>query len=214
MDYLLDYLIVLVVVVISIVLHELAHGVVAMWNGDDTARRAGRLTLNPISHFDTVGFLMLAVLHFGYAKPVPVNPNNFRNKNMGMFTVSIAGITINLLLAFICYPLLFITYDIPYLYTFVVYMVLINLNLAIFNLLPLYPLDGYRIVNCVVPSQNKVLTFLRKYSRYILIVLFGMGIIRDILNLPLFFDPLSWIIQKVSYALMNLYKMFWGMFFR
>lgn len=214
MDYLLDYLIVIVVVVISIVLHELAHGVVAMWNGDNTAKRAGRLTLNPISHFDPVGFLMLVFLHFGYAKPVPVNPDNFRNKNIGMFTVSIAGITTNLLLAFICYPLLFITYNIPYLYTFVVYMVLINLNLAVFNLLPLYPLDGYRIVNCIVPSENKVLIFLRKYSRYILIVLFGMGIIRDILNLPLFFDPLSWIIQKVSYALMDLYKMFWGMFFR
>lgn len=208
-----EFLIVLIAVIISIMLHELAHGFVALWNGDDTAKRAGRLSFNPIDHFDMVGFLMLVFLHFGYAKPVPVNPYNFRNKKAGMIGVSFAGIAMNLLLAFIFYPLLYITYNIPYLYTFVVYMVLLNLNLAIFNLLPLYPLDGYRLVNCFVPSENKCLTFLRKYSRYIFIALFGMGIIRDLLNLPIYFDPLSWIIQRVSYFIMDIYSMFWGLFF-
>ena len=99
----LTFLIALVAIVLSIMLHEVAHGLVALWNGDDTAKRAGRLNLNPVSHFDPVGFLMLIFLRFGYAKPVPVNPYNFKNRKVGMFTVSVAGVTLNLILAFFCY---------------------------------------------------------------------------------------------------------------
>ena len=127
----LQFVIILAAIVVSIILHEIAHGVVALWNGDTTAKDAGRLTLNPVSHFDLLGFLMLVVCRFGYAKPVPVNPYNFRNRKTGMITVSLAGISVNILLAFIFYPLLMVTYTVPYLYTFNVYMVLINLNLAL-----------------------------------------------------------------------------------
>lgn len=133
------FLIALVAIVLSIMLHEVAHGLVALWNGDDTAKRAGRLNLNPVSHFDPVGFLMLIFLRFGYAKPVPVNPYNFKNRKVGMFTVSVAGVTLNLILAFFCYPLFVVCSEINYLKTFLLYMVVVNLNLAAFNLLPLYP---------------------------------------------------------------------------
>ena len=207
-------LIALIAIIISIIMHEVAHGLVALWNGDDTAKNAGRLTLNPLSHFDPIGFLMLVFLRFGYAKPVPVNPYKFRNRKVGMFTVSIAGITVNITLAFLCYPLYSLFYSIPYLNAFLLYMVVINLNLAAFNLLPLYPLDGYRILNCFIPSQNKVMSFLAKYSRYVLILLLALGVVRDVLDLPIFFDPLSWIIRQFSDAMLKLVGYFWGLFIR
>lgn len=210
----LTFLIALVAIVLSIMLHEVAHGLVALWNGDDTAKRAGRLNLNPVSHFDPVGFLMLIFLRFGYAKPVPVNPYNFKNRKVGMFTVSIAGVTLNLLLAFFCYPLYVVCSGIVYLNTFLLYMVVINLNLAAFNLLPLYPLDGYRILSCFISENNKFMSFLKKYSRYILIFLLALGIIRDVLGLPLWFDPLSWLLNKIMNFFLNVFGAFWGLFIR
>ena len=210
----LTFLIALVAIVLSIMLHEVAHGLVALWNGDDTAKRAGRLNLNPVSHFDPVGFLMLIFLRFGYAKPVPVNPYNFKNRKVGMFTVSVAGVTLNLILAFFCYPLFVVCSEINYLSTFLLYMVVINLNLAAFNLLPLYPLDGYRILNCFIPETNKFMSFLKNYSRYILIFLLALGIIRDVLDLPLWFDPLSWLLNKIMEFFLNAFDAFWELFIR
>ena len=210
----LTFLISLVAIVLSIMLHEVAHGLVALWNGDDTAKRAGRLNLNPVSHFDPVGFLMLIFLRFGYAKPVPVNPYNFKNRKVGMFTVSVAGVTLNLILAFFCYPLFVVCSEINYLNTFLLYMVVVNLNLAAFNLLPLYPLDGYRILNCFIPETNKFMSFLKNYSRYILIFLLALGIIRDVLDLPLWFDPLSWLLNKIMEFFLNAFDAFWGLFIR
>ncbi len=209
---LLDFILVLAAILLAIILHEIAHGLVALANGDSTAKDCRRLTLNPIAHFDAVGFLMLIFLRFGYAKPVPVNPNNFKNKKVGMFTVSVAGIATNLLLAFLCYPLLYYTYDVNYLYTLLVYFIIINLNLAIFNLLPLYPLDGYRIVNCFVCSDNKVLKFIRDNSKYILLFLFGLGVIRDLFSLPLYWDPLSWVIVKGQGLILGWFDAFWRLF--
>ncbi len=210
----LTFLIALVAIVLSIMLHEVAHGLVALWNGDDTAKRAGRLNLNPVSHFDPVGFLMLIFLRFGYAKPVPVNPYNFKNRKVGMFTVSVAGVTLNLILAFFCYPLFVVCSEINHLNTFLLYMVVVNLNLAAFNLLPLYPLDGYRILNCFIPETNKFMSFLKNYSRYILIFLLALGIIRDVLDLPLWFDPLSWLLNKIMEFFLNAFDAFWGLFIR
>lgn len=208
----LDLILVLIAILFAIMLHEIAHGLVALANGDSTAKDCHRLTLNPVDHFDVVGFLMLVFLRFGYAKPVPVNPNNFKNKKVGMFTVSVAGILTNLLLAFLCYPLLFYTYNLSYLYTLLVYFIIINLNLAVFNLLPIYPLDGYRIINCFVSSENKILEFIRKNSRYILIFLFGLGIIRDLFSLPLYWDPLSWVIVNGQRLILNWFDAFWKLF--
>lgn len=210
----LTFLIALVAIVLSIMLHEVAHGLVALWNGDDTAKRAGRLNLNPVSHFDPVGFLMLIFLRFGYAKPVPVNPYNFKNRKVGMFTVSVAGVTLNLILAFFCYPLFVVCSEINYLSTFLLYIVVVNLNLAAFNLLPLYPLDGYRILNCFISETNKFMSFLKNYSRYILIFLLALGIIRDVLDLPLWFDPLSWLLNKIMEFFLNAFDAFWGLFIR
>ena len=84
----------------ALVLHEIAHGLVALWNGDTTAKNMGRLSMNPVKHFDLVGLVMMLAVGFGYAKPVPVNPYNFKHYRRGLFTVAIAGICMNLLLAF------------------------------------------------------------------------------------------------------------------
>ena len=88
--------------VIAIVLHEVAHGLVAKWNGDLTAKYAGRITLNPLKHFELLGFILLIFAGFGFAKPVPVNFNNFKRKRLGIFLVSIAGVSVNLIMVFLC----------------------------------------------------------------------------------------------------------------
>ena len=89
-------------VVFALVLHELAHGLIALLNGDNTAKLYGRLSVNPLRHFDIVGLAMMLLVGFGWAKPVPINPNNFKNRKVGAITVSVAGIVTNLLLAFLC----------------------------------------------------------------------------------------------------------------
>ena len=86
---------------IGLILHELAHGYVAKWNGDDTAHMAGRLSFNPLKHLDPIGTLCMLLIGFGWAKPVPINTRNFRNFRRGFFTVAIAGITVNLIIALI-----------------------------------------------------------------------------------------------------------------
>ena len=100
-DYLIYLIFTLVAVCIALVLHEVAHGLVAKWNGDYTAKYSGRLSLNPLKHFDLIGFIMMMLVGFGYAKPVPVNPNNFKHYRRGLITVAIAGVIMNLILAFV-----------------------------------------------------------------------------------------------------------------
>ena len=103
------------VVFCTLPIHEYAHALVSTKLGDDTARLKGRLTLAPLAHIDLMGALMIFLVGFAYAKPVPVNPYKFRNRKVGMFTVSIAGITLNITLAFLCYPLYLLFYSILFL---------------------------------------------------------------------------------------------------
>ena len=139
-------------ILIALVLHEVAHGLVAYWCGDNTAKRMGRLSLNPARHLDPVGTALLVLVGFGYARPVPVNPRNFRHGRRDDFFVSIAGITMNLILfllfgsAFIIYLACSPSYN-EYIYFFLYYCATINASLAVFNLFPLPPLDGYHVVN-------------------------------------------------------------------
>lgn len=154
--------------------HELAHGWVAYKLGDNTAKNQGRLTFNPIAHIDPLGMIMILVLGFGYAKAVPVNMNNFKNPKSGMALTALAGPVSNLILAFIS---IFIYYALPdsssaigYVATFFMYSAVINVSLAAFNLLPIPPLDGSKILAGILP--NKAYYKYMQYEKYAMIALF------------------------------------------
>ena len=199
-------------VIFALVLHEIAHGLVALWNGDDTAKLYGRLSLNPLRHFDIVGLAMMLLVGIGWAKPVPVNPNNFKNRKVGAITVSIAGILTNLLLAFLCSigvvllgqialvsPQTSLEYFVYFCYWFMLAMVEINITFALFNLLPLFPLDGYRLISCFVNENNGFMRFMRRYSLYILlgfIVLNYIPIVKLYSPLNLYLGRLGGLIEK------------------
>ena len=170
------------VILISLTLHEWGHAYAAHLCGDDTAMNYGRLTLNPFAHLDVLGFFSLLILGFGWAKPVPVNSRNYRNYKVGEAVVSLAGVFMNLLLAiaFSILTLFFLYLSATksyswlgseFLWMILYYGISINITLMLFNLLPLYPLDGYHIFELLFARvlPPKFFLFMRRYGRYILI---------------------------------------------
>lgn len=160
------------VVLLALPVHELAHGYIAYRLGDNTAKWNGRLTLNPFAHLDIFGTLMIFLFGVGYAKPVPVDPRNFRNYKTGMALTALAGPVSNLLMAFlslailrVCYAVLPVGLALTIVNIFFVNFALINISLAVFNLLPIPPLDGFRIVANVLPAKWSY--FVNRYQMYI-----------------------------------------------
>jgi len=176
-------------VLFSITVHEVCHGYAAYCFGDPTAKLAGRLTLNPIKHIDIVGLLVLFVTRMiGWAKPVPVNPRNFKNPRKDMMWVSLAGPASNLGLAVI-FALVFRLTE-PFFHSPIFYplgdmlqiMVMINVGLAIFNLIPIPPLDGGHILQGLLPEDMAYAwARIEPYGFIILLVLIFSGVIRIIL---------------------------------
>ena len=185
--------------------HEFAHAAVAVANGDPTPKLNGRLSLNPLRHFDPLGFVMCALVGFGWARPVPINSANFKNYKVGLFTTAIAGVVTNYIIAFIFYPL----YALSYMYvgtgtagglfltTFLWLVFSYNLSIAVFNLLPLFPLDGFRVVESLTGPWNKVRQFLGKYGQPILLVLIFESFVCSVVGrfYPIFysFDVLGYV---------------------
>jgi Zn-dependent protease len=179
----LDFIIFILIFLFSAILHEISHGWVADYLGDPTARNAGRLTLNPIKHLDPMGSVILPLLLimfnsriiFGWAKPVPINPFNLRDKRFGEAKVAAAGPLSNVLIAvFFGLLIRFFPFGVSAFETNLVvifgYIVWINLLLALFNLLPIPPLDGSHILFALLPPNfNELKVFLLKYGFFILL---------------------------------------------
>ncbi|MBQ7227108.1 MAG: site-2 protease family protein [Clostridia bacterium] len=221
----------LLAIYLAIVPHEIAHGLVAKWNGDLTAKMNGRLSLNPIVHLDPIGFLMLLTVGFGYAKPVPVNPYNFKVPRRGLFTVAIAGVTYNLLatilssffLALIMFlsPVIENVYMYFFLSTFFELLATINLTLFLFNIIPLGHLDGFKIIEAYAHRENRFIGFLRRYGSYILIALFALHFavhyIQSYAGLEFlqYFDILGLYLNTCSYwignGILSLFTMMFGL---
>ncbi len=172
----------LIILLFSVIIHELAHGFVAEALGDPTAKYAGRLTLNPIKHIDLFGSIILPLVLFitgapflvGWAKPVPVNPYNFRDQKWGSLKVAIAGPLSNFSLAVI-FGLVVRFSGLPFgapIIQFFIIIVLTNLMLGLFNLIPVPPLDGHWILFTFIPDRLFVVkNFLQRYGFYILLAL-------------------------------------------
>lgn len=163
--------------VIAMCVHEYAHARVAVAMGDFTPRMMGRLTLNPMAHIDPVGLVMLLIARFGWAKPVVINPRNFKNWRKGEILVSLAGPVANLVTAFLAIFFLGLYLNMGFRMTHGLVMVMrliviYNINFAIFNMIPIPPLDGSKILMAILPGElaYKLASF-EKYSFFILIAL-------------------------------------------
>lgn len=169
-------------IAIAISVHEFGHAYSAHLLGDDTAKLYGRMTLNPIKHVDPLGLLAMIIFHIGWAKPVPVNPMNYKNYKVGNFIVSIAGVCCNLLTAIIC---AIIYKNIPIYgvqvlaYTCIIY----NIGFAAFNLLPVPPLDGWGVIETFIPYPWREYAYkFERISGFVLILLLITGAYRIIIN--------------------------------
>lgn len=201
-DYCMEYIFLIAILIFSVVIHEVSHGAVAYQLGDPTAKYSGRLTLNPLKHLDPIGSVLLPLfliimakisgtaVIFGWAKPVPINPYNFRDQKYGSAKVALSGPAANFSIALIFglflrfFPLFYSNSAFYFIFSYIVY---INILLAIFNLLPLPPLDGHHIFFAFLgPAGEKVKIFLSQY-----------GIIVILLIIFVFFDWIVYLADKI-----------------
>lgn len=199
----------LIAIIISLSIHEWGHAFAAHLNGDDTARNYGRMTLNPLAHIDPRGLIFLLLIGFGWAKPVPVNSRNYKNYRLGEFTVSFAGIFMNLVLA-----LLAAAGHIIYAYVcikkgsepsmnlimFFDILGMLNCSLAVFNLIPVYPLDGSHIFELIFGKLvgPKVLNWMHRNGTFIL---YGVLILSVVLSYVTDFS----LIGDAAYGIFSLF---------
>ena len=178
-------------ILLGLTVHELCHGLAALWLGDTTAKEQGRLSLNPLRHVDWMGLAMLALVKFGWAKPVPVDARNFKNPKLGMALTALAGPAGNVLLAYlglVGYYLCLAAYGLTaspfslFLLQFFYLLTALSAGLAIFNLFPVPPLDGSKILFALLPDRAYFV--LMRYERYGSLLLMAL-LLTGVLNIPL-----------------------------
>lgn len=172
-------------ILLALTVHEFSHGLMAYKMGDFTAKEQGRLTVNPIKHIDPIGFIMLLLFRFGWARPVPYNPYYFKDRKKGTFFVALAGPLSNLILAFlsiivllVCNPQNIIFFN------FLNLLFLYNVIFAVFNLIPIPPLDGSKLIASILPIRQEALFW--KYEKYgypLLLILIVTNLL-DIILIP------------------------------
>lgn len=204
-DLLLISLSFILATLISLSLHEFAHAYVAYKCGDETPMFQGRVTINPFKHIDPIGFLCCVLFGFGWAKPVQINSSNFRNIKKGTALTSIAGVTMNLILGFLSCGLYYLCCIIPvnnlfvtFLCVFFYYMFFMNISLAVFNFLPIYPLDGFRFVETMTKYNNGYVRFMYKYGNWMLLL---FVLLLDSVLIQL----ITWVCAPITW--------FWGLIF-
>ncbi|MEF9951839.1 MAG: site-2 protease family protein [Clostridium sp.] len=196
MDYIAELMITGIVVIIALTFHEFAHGLASYAQGDNTAKYEGRLTLNPFAHIDIAGLLMLLIVKFGWAKPVPINSYYYKNQRRGIIITSFAGPFANILLAFVSYLIYSLLIANGFIlsegiFTFFSFMVIININFAVFNLLPIPPLDGSKIFAEIF--GGKVAELIYKIDNKGMLILF----------IILLFPPTSALLSSCTKAIMG-----------
>lgn len=204
-EYLLMILYLLPAFVIALSFHEAAHAWMANRMGDPTARNLGRMTLDPTKHIDIFGVITFMLIGFGWAKPVPTNPRNYYNYKKGNILVSLAGVTTNLILSFLFYLVFFLVLVVfgisnEIIIRILYYIVMMNIVLFVFNLLPIPPLDGHHLVSGFLARKSPAFfMYYMRYGRYLLLILFFTRI-------------LSSLLFYVTNGVMSLYAMFFGLF--
>ena len=186
------------VILFSLTVHEYSHGRMALRLGDDTAQRLGRLSFNPLRHLDILGVLFFYFVGFGWAKPVPVDPRNFEHPRRDMMYVAIAGPLSNIALAVCCsFFIRLISPEFSYLFVILAYGIWINVALAIFNMLPIYPLDGSSVLKGMVSQKiAEGMTNLDRFGAFLILGVFLLdhfahtGILGTILMLPINYSVL------------------------
>ena len=187
-----EYGIIVAASLLCIMFHEVSHGLTALALGDPTAKNAGRLSFNPIKHVDIFGLLMMAIFRFGWAKPVPIDMRNFKHPVRGMAITAAAGPLSNVVLAFValCIRAGALYFNLRsggavsgFLVTFFEYVAVLSVGLAVFNVIPIPPLDGSKVVNALLPQRiyYKILRY-EKYGFLIMIVVLYLGILNGPLN--------------------------------
>ena len=185
------------VFIISVIVHEISHGAVAYWLGDETAYRMGRLTMNPISHIDPVGSVILPLLLsipllfgiqpviVGWAKPVPYNPDNLKNPKSGAGLIAWAGPASNILIACVFAGLAATLPINEQMGGAFQYIILINLMLAVFNLVPIPPLDGSKILTAFLPDHSPIISFIERNSMMLLLafLIFGLSAVQVVVGI-------------------------------
>lgn len=180
----LSFVLLIIPLMYSIIIHELAHGWVAYKMGDPTAKWLGRLSLDPRKHIDPFGAIALLIFGFGWAKPVPVNFLNLRNQRKGLIFVSAAGIVANMALAFIAFLIMRLTghLDTGPFQTLLYFMARVNIMLAAFNLIPIPPLDGSKIIMGFLPGRYQYsLERLEPFGMFIILGLLYLGVLNPVI---------------------------------
>lgn len=223
-EKILEYISIFLALLIVLPVHEFAHAFAADKSGDYTPRVNGRYTLNPLAHFDVLGLIMFIFARFGWAKPVPVNPVNFKHYKLDSFLVAAAGIIANYITAFFFYALFFLSLYIPefgyftfVLQTTLLYVFRLSLVFCVFNLLPIYPLDGFRIIDCFIRRRGNAYYNYKRYGIIVLYVLIFLSFLSDYLldYNPIFyyFDILGIGINYAVNFISIPITAFWGLIF-